>query len=194
MNAGATVGPKRNRIEHEHQSAFFSWLRLNQRKFPELKRFFAIPNGGARSHATAISLFLEGVRPGVLDTYLPLRRQGKTGLWIEFKAPGGSLSQEQREEILALEAEGHLCKVVFEWTDAAHITADYLDLNIPIPPAPAPAQKKRRRQNASHNRSGPAGPDYSVGPVRLHTRIGRAAALQRASKIPLAPARGLAES
>jgi hypothetical protein len=130
----AERGPKRNRIEHDHQSAFFQWLRLNQNRYAELKRFFAIPNGGARSRATAIALYLEGVQPGVPDTHLPIARKGKRGLWLEFKSPTGTLSPQQRDWIAALESEGHLVYVVRDWVEAAHLTAEYLGLaNITIP-------------------------------------------------------------
>jgi len=130
---------KRKRIEHEHQSAFFAWLRLNARKHPDLRWFFAIPNGGARDHGTAIQLYLEGVQPGVLDTHLPLPRDGKAGLWIEFKTPANDLSTQQREFKAAVEAAGHVVHIVREWTVAARITVDYLGLTgVQIPAAPAP--------------------------------------------------------
>jgi hypothetical protein len=123
------LGTRRNKIEHDHQTAFFSWLRLNEKKHGELKRFFAIPNGGARDHGTAIALFLEGVRPGVLDTHLPLPRHGKAGLWIEFKTETNDLSADQREWKTALEAEGHVVHVVRQWTEAARLTVEYLGLD-----------------------------------------------------------------
>jgi hypothetical protein len=143
------VGTKRNRIESDHQTAFFSWVRLNQQKHAELKRFYAIPNGGKRGHSTAIALYLEGVRAGVLDVHLPLARQGKAGLWFEFKAPDGTLSPQQREEVLALEAEGHAVYIIREWTTAAAITRDYLslpELQIPAALAAVDDQHKDRRR------------------------------------------------
>jgi hypothetical protein len=143
---------RRNRIEHDHQVSFFSWLRLNEKKHGELRWFYAIPNGGRRDHGVAVSMFLEGVRAGVLDTHLPLARHGKAGLWIEFKAPGGALSKEQRGWIQALEAEGHEIHVVQDWIEAARITAAYLDLaEFLVVPRPRPAsvldQQRRRITN-----------------------------------------------
>ena len=131
------VGIRRNRAEHDQQCAFFSWLRLNEKKHAALRLFFAIPNGGARDHGTAVALFLEGVRPGVLDTHLPVPRQGKAGLWIEFKSELGELSDKQREFRAQLEAEGHAVFMVREWTAAARITVDYLGLEgVQVPEAP----------------------------------------------------------
>jgi hypothetical protein len=125
---------KRNQVEHDHQCSFFSWLRLNENKFPELKRFFAIPNGGHREQGAAVKFYLEGVRRGVLDTCLPLPRHGKAGLWIEFKAGSNNLTPDQVEWKAALELEGHEVHVVREWIEAAEITAAYLKLRgIQIP-------------------------------------------------------------
>lgn len=48
--------PRRDE-EHQHQSAFFEILRLNERTFPALAFVFAIPNGGQRSKVTAGKLW-----------------------------------------------------------------------------------------------------------------------------------------
>jgi hypothetical protein len=133
---------KRQRQEHEEQCAFFSWIRLHEKRHPELKRFFAIPNGQRRDHGVAIQLYLEGVRAGVLDTHLPMPRQGKTGLWIEFKAGRNTLTPDQvawREE---LQREGHAVFVVYSWIEAARITAAYLELPDLVPAATLATQAK----------------------------------------------------
>jgi hypothetical protein len=125
---------KRRQIEHDHQAAFFAWLRLHERQHPELKRFFAIPNGGHRERGVAIKMFLEGVRRGVPDTFLPLPRHGKSGFWIEFKAGSNQLTPDQVEWKAKLELEGHEVHVCREWTEAAELTIAYLGLTgIPIP-------------------------------------------------------------
>jgi hypothetical protein len=130
------VKPNRQQIEHDHQSAFFAWLRCNETKHPDLKRFFAVPNGGHRDRGTAIKMFLEGTRRGVPDTCLPLARHGKQGLWIEFKAGDNQLTPDQVEWKAALEREGHQVEIVREWPEAAQLTVLYLGLTgIAIPRA-----------------------------------------------------------
>jgi hypothetical protein len=142
---------RRNRIEHDHQCSFFDWIRLNAKKHQVLKLFHAIPNGGARDHGTAIALYLEGVTPGILDTHLPVARNGRTGLWIEFKAGTNDLSGVQREIKAMLEAEGHEVYVVREWTEAARITVAYLGLRgVQVPPPPP------------HHDDRPSGPSRSL--------------------------------
>lgn len=75
--------------EHLEQREFVSWFRKNH---PGV-RIFAIPNGGARSIATASRLKAEGVSAGVPDLFIPAWR-----VWIEMKrAKGGTLSQKQKD-------------------------------------------------------------------------------------------------
>ena len=119
-----------NHPEREHQSAFFEWLRANERKQPVFKRFFAVPNGGLRDRGTAVGLWKEGVKAGVLDTFLPAPRQGRHGLWIEFKAGDNDLTPDQVEWKAYLEMSGYEVHVVRDWTIAAQITVSYLNLGI----------------------------------------------------------------
>lgn len=114
--------------EHEVQSLFFVWLHRNERRHPVLSLFFAIPNGGWRHVRTAVKLKAEGVKPGVPDTCLPVARNGRAGLWIEFKAGRNKPTALQDEWKAKLEAEGHHVEVCYSWQEAALATVRYLKL------------------------------------------------------------------
>lgn len=87
MGTGGAV--LRMPTEHEEQREYVRWFRQT---YPEV-RIMAIPNGGARSPATAGRLKAEGVSPGVPDLFIPA-----WGLWVEMKrAKGGKVSPEQKE-------------------------------------------------------------------------------------------------
>ncbi len=89
--------------EHEEQRELVRWFRQT---WPGV-RIFAIPNGGARSPATAGRLKAEGVSSGVPDLFIPA-----WGLWVEMKrTKGGSLSAEQKDWIKYLEDVGYCVKV-----------------------------------------------------------------------------------
>ena len=89
--------------EHEEQRELVRWFRQT---YPDV-RIFAIPNGGARSKATAGRLKAEGVSSGVPDLFVPA-----WGLWIEMKrSKGGSLSAEQKDWIKYLESVNY-CVIV----------------------------------------------------------------------------------
>jgi hypothetical protein len=89
--------------EHEEQRELVRWFRQT---WPGV-RIFAIPNGGARSKATAGRLKAEGVSSGVPDLFIPA-----WSLWVEMKrSKGGSLSAEQKDWIAYLESVGFCCIV-----------------------------------------------------------------------------------
>jgi hypothetical protein len=85
--------------EHFEQRELVRWFRQT---WPGV-RIHAIPNGGARSKATAGRLKAEGVASGVPDLFVPAWR-----LWVEMKrSKGGSLSPEQKDWIEYLEGAGY---------------------------------------------------------------------------------------
>ena len=95
--------PDRIPTEHEEQREVVRWFRQT---WPGV-RIHAIPNGGARSKATAGRLKAEGVASGVPDLFVPAWR-----LWVEMKrTKGGSLSPEQKDWIAYLEGCGYQCIV-----------------------------------------------------------------------------------
>lgn len=112
------------RTEHEIQCAFIARLKLLQH--PELKLGFAIPNGGARNVITGAKLKAEGVRKGIPDWHLPVPRKGFSGLWIEFKRPGGKLSEDQVIVISDLRKEDHFVEVCDDDAEAEIIVRRYL--------------------------------------------------------------------
>ena len=91
--------------EHEEQRELVKWFRQTH---PGV-RIFAIPNGGARSPATAGRLKAEGVTRGVPDLFCP-----EWNLWVEMKRlKGGSVSNEQKDWHEYLTSIGHvvlICK------------------------------------------------------------------------------------
>ena len=90
-------------LEHFEQRELVRWFR---QAWPGV-RIFAIPNGGARSPATAGRLKAEGVAAGVPDLFIPA-----WGLWVEMKrTKGGSVRAEQKDWISYLESVGYCAKV-----------------------------------------------------------------------------------
>ena len=103
MGIGDSILTDRIPTEHEEQRELVRWFRQT---WPGV-RIFAIPNGGARSPATAGRLKAEGVSSGVPDLFIPA-----WGLWVEMKrTKGGSLSAEQKDWIAYLESVRFCCIV-----------------------------------------------------------------------------------
>ena len=91
--------------EHVEQSMLVQWFR---RSYPNVL-IFAVPNGGARSKATAGKLKVEGVVSGIPDLFVP-----EWKLWVEMKrTKGGVVSAEQQGMIDYLQSVGYraiVCK------------------------------------------------------------------------------------
>lgn len=151
--------------EHGHQAALFAWCAFahvhgiecadewaktgktfpyyeGKVTVPELKWFHAIPNGanygddakGAR--ITGGRMKAEGLRKGVSDTFLPVRRGAYSGLYIEMKRPSerpksdkskGGVSDEQREFGNFVLTQGFGFVVCYTWVEAVEVLKQYLN-------------------------------------------------------------------
>lgn len=113
---------ERVRTEHEEQRELVQWFRQT---FPGVL-IFAIPNGGARSAATAGRLKAEGVVAGVPDLFVPAWR-----MWIEMKrTKGGSVSPDQKSVMGYLENTGYICIVAKGRADAVEKITMFLDTRL----------------------------------------------------------------
>ena len=116
--------------EHDLQKAFFQWAALQYRKYPDLSKMFAIPNGGARHIAVAAKLKAEGVKAGIPDVCLPVARGGFISLWIEFKIKPNKCQPAQLERIAQLRADKHNVHVCHELDEAINAVLGYLKQEI----------------------------------------------------------------
>lgn len=98
--------------EARAQAAIVEWVRTVA---PDLI-IFHVPNGGRRSPAEAARLKWTGVLPGVPDLAI-LARDGRI-FFLEVKAPGGSLSSEQRAMFARFVAMRIPCAIVRSIDDA----------------------------------------------------------------------------
>lgn len=119
-----------NQEEHNLQAACVQWFRLQYRHLAPL--LFAVPNGGARSKATAGKLKAEGVVPGVADLILlvPRIEEGckniTHALCIEMKTPTGKQSTEQKLWQLDVEQYGYKYVVVRSFEEFVDVVDGYL--------------------------------------------------------------------
>lgn len=116
--------------EDGHQLALFCWAALNFEKYPELKRMFAIPNGGYRDKREAAKLKAMGVKRGVPDICLPVTRLPFAGLFIELKKlKGGVVSDEQDDWGDYLKSQRFGFAVCKGWIEARNMLIQYLEWN-----------------------------------------------------------------
>lgn len=123
-----------NQEEHNLQCACVKWFAYQH---PELQGLlFAVPNGGARSKATAGKLKAEGVVPGVADLilFVPCIVSGGAtafhALCIEMKTAKGLQRTTQREWQEKVMQYGYDYQVARSLDDFIRIVESYLDGDI----------------------------------------------------------------
>lgn len=121
---GAKLPPP---TEDQEQIALVNWARMQEKRYPELRLLFHIPNGGSRGKAEAGRFRAMGVKAGVPDLFLPVPRFGWHGLFLEMKrAKGGRVSPEQKKWIADLEAQGYCALVCCGFEEATANIMVYL--------------------------------------------------------------------
>jgi hypothetical protein len=104
---------------------------------PELRWLHAIANGGARgddAKSRAIrggQLKAEGVKSGVSDISLPVKRGRYSGLYIELKKEKGKPSPEQKEFGAFVLEQGFGFAICYGWEEAVKVITDYLNWSEP---------------------------------------------------------------
>lgn len=115
--------------EGEEQEALFEWAETMEYKYPELRALYHITNEGKRSKATGAKLKREGLREGVSDNCLPVKRGQYGSLYIELKRRKGSrVSDEQRDWIDLMWELGNAAYICYGWEEAAKCIEEYLNL------------------------------------------------------------------
>ena len=122
------------RSEHEEQCALIERVRQYEKKIPELRMLFAVPNGGKRHPRTAIKLKAEGVKAGVSDLILccPSLNGKYNGLFIEMKScnPKAKTSDKQLEWLTLGRQYGYAGFVCYGVDQAWEILLEYLGIDI----------------------------------------------------------------
>lgn len=124
-----------NRNEEREQIAIFTWAKMQEAAHPDLCLMYHIPNGGARSKATAARLKAAGVKAGMPDICLPVPHGGYAALYIELKTPEikalgvhkGRPSKRQKEVIAHLQERGNCAVVCYGAEEAIKTIKGYLN-------------------------------------------------------------------
>ena len=115
--------------ELDEAKVFWDWVRLNEKRIPELLELYHVANGGHRWKAIAAALKATGVRPGRLDYNLDVPRGTFHGLRFELKrVKSGDTSKEQDAVIRRHKANGYRVVVCRGADKAIKAVQEYLAL------------------------------------------------------------------
>lgn len=112
--------------ESAEQAALIRWAMFMENRYPELELLYHVPNGGKRDRITATKLKAEGVKAGVPDLVLPVRRGGYLGLYIEMKVGRNTPSANQEYWLKKLAEQGYKTAVCYGWEEASAVLENYL--------------------------------------------------------------------
>lgn len=123
-----------SRIEDSEQIALYHWRDTMLGMFPELETMYHIANEGKRSKAGNAILKAMGLKKGVSDNCLPVKRGEYGSLYIEMKAPKytgvntreGKPTKEQLAFIELMKKNGNAACVCYGWAAAAGVIIMYL--------------------------------------------------------------------
>lgn len=121
VRADLAVRPRIRLVRHERDTIhvpFINWLDLvGYAQYPELALGFAIPNQRGKDKLAAILRWKEGARSGPADWCLPLPHgryvmgldpcRRFSGLFLEFKATGGTTQKTQRAWLAGVAEAGY---------------------------------------------------------------------------------------
>lgn len=134
------------RGEDTEQMGVIDWANWNTNRFPELQLLFHVPNGGKRSATEAARFKAMGVKAGVPDLCLPVPRGGYAGLYIEMKYGKNKPTDNQKQWIADLKAQGYKVEVCWSGEDATWLLENYLSQGTTIltDPLNLPCRPKKR--------------------------------------------------
>lgn len=95
------------------------------------EHLYHIPNGGKRNKNEAARMKGMGVRAGVHDYHLPVRRGAYIGLWVELKVGKNKATEGQKEWKEKMIKQGHAAYIAYGWEEAWAVIDWYLSLPEP---------------------------------------------------------------
>lgn len=117
-------------LEEAEQIALFQWRDIAVKVIPELRWLHSSLNGVPLSPGLAAKMRRMGMTSGVVDVFLPVVRNGYSGLYIEMKRRNGvksDLSDAQSEFISFARAQGYMADWCKGWEMAKDMILFYLE-------------------------------------------------------------------
>lgn len=139
MRQSQKKNQKARQRERKIQIAAFDFIYMHEKLLPELKRVYHVANQQAAGAVYGANLKRMGKRAGIWDIAIDLGRHGYHGMRIETKAPGGSLSIEQRDRGRLYQEDGYAMAVceTWDWIVSSVVWYIFMDTKEPPPPQEA---------------------------------------------------------
>lgn len=114
--------------EYSHQCAIFARAAELRQQWPELKWLYAVNNQGVGDALYGARKKAEGIKSGVSDMCLPVKRANFCGLYIELKIGKNQPSSNQVEFLNFVAEQGYAGYVCWGWEQAIETICWYMTL------------------------------------------------------------------
>lgn len=120
----------KSRTEYSEQVSLMQQCNMNLIKYPELKWIHAIQNQGHGDTIRGARNRAAGIKKGIADLFLPVKRDIYSGLYVELKKRGQitKLSKEQKGFRDFSREQGFAWMVADSWETAWSGIQQYLNL------------------------------------------------------------------
>ena len=128
-----TIKPRTKRNaqpEAIEQAKVIAWARANERNYPYLQLLHCSLNGVKMTKAQAGRAIAQGMLSGVPDLFLPVRRGGYAGLYIEMKWGKNTTTPNQKTYKADVESQGFLAKVCYSAKEAIEVIQKYYGVTL----------------------------------------------------------------
>ena len=128
-----TIKPRTKRNaqpEAIEQAKVIAWARANERNYPYLWMLHSSLNGVKMTKAQAGRAIAQGMLSGVPDLFLPVRRGGYAGLYIEMKWGKNTTTPNQKTYKADVESQGFLAKVCYSAKEAIEVIQKYYGVTL----------------------------------------------------------------
>jgi hypothetical protein len=116
-----TVKPRTKRNaqpEAIEQAKVIAWARANERNYPFLWMLHSSLNGVKMTKAQAVRAIAQGMKKGVADLFLPVKKGVYSGLYIEMKSEKGRTSIDQSKFLTAVSENDYLAHICYSAVEA----------------------------------------------------------------------------
>ncbi len=107
-----------------------AWARANENNYPYLWMLHSSLNGVKMTKAQAGRAIAQGMLSGVPDLFLPVRRGGYAGLYIEMKWGKNTTTPNQKTYKADVESQGFLAKVCYSAKEAIEVIQKYYGVTL----------------------------------------------------------------
>ena len=128
-----TVKPRTKRNaqpEAIEQAKVIAWAKRHEHIYPYLWLLHCSLNGVKMTKAQAVRAIAQGMKKGVADLFLPVKKGVYSGLYIEMKSEKGRTSIDQSKFLTAVSENDYLAHICYSAVEAIDKIKGYYNQSI----------------------------------------------------------------